>query len=59
MRVPVLLRLTEPDSVNDRSMVERVREHRVFWRQHGLEETGVGVEARPVEDRVFALVELS
>lgn len=58
MRVAELLRLTQSDTINDGCMVEGIGEHCVLWRQHGLEETGVSVETRPVENRILALVEL-
>lgn len=58
MWVSVLLRLTESNAVNDGGVVEGIREDCVFWRQHRLEETRVGVEAGPVQDRVLTAVEL-
>lgn len=48
MWVTELLRLAQSDAVNDGGMVEGVGKHGILWRQHGLEETGVGVETRAV-----------
>lgn len=48
MWVTELLRLAQSDSINDGGVVEGVGKHGILWRQHGLEETGVGVETRAV-----------
>lgn len=57
MGITELLRLAESDAINNGGVVEGVREDRVFWSKHGLEETSVRVETWPVQDRILAIVE--
>ena len=58
MLVTILLRLAEADTVDDRSVVEFVRNDGVIGRQQDLEQSGVGVETARVENGIFATVEL-
>jgi hypothetical protein len=46
-------RLAQPYAVDDRGVVEGVRNHRVVLAQQRLEQPAVGLEARGIEDRVF------
>ena len=51
--VAVALRLAEPDAVDDRGVVELVRDDRVLGAEQGLEQAAIGVEAGGIEDRVL------
>ncbi len=51
------LRFRKPHAVDDRGVVQRVRDHRVLFPQERLEEAAVRVEARAVEDRVLGAEE--
>lgn len=53
MSVSELFGLAEPDAVDDGRMVEGVRENCVFRTHELLKESGVGVEAAGVQDRVL------
>ena len=45
-------RLAQPNAVDDAGVVQGVADHRVVFAEDGLEQPGVGVEARQIEDRV-------
>ena len=47
------LGLGEPDAVDDRGVVQRVRNDRVLFDEQRLEQAAIGVEAGAVEDRVL------
>ena len=51
--VAIAAGLAEPDAVDDRGVVERVRDDGVLFAEQRLEQAGVGVEAGRVEDRVL------
>ena len=53
------LRLAESDAVDDRGVVQGVRDHGVFGAQTGLKEPRVGIEAAREEDRVLRAVEVA
>ena len=55
--VAVALGPAEPDAVDDRGVVERVRDDGVLLAEERLEQPAVGVEARRVEDRVLGAEE--
>mmetsp|Transcript_15771 Transcript_15771/g.61620 ORF Transcript_15771/g.61620 Transcript_15771/m.61620 type:complete len:316 (-) Transcript_15771:157-1104(-) len=55
--VAVALGLAEAHAVDDRRVVQLVRQDRVFRRQQGLEEACVGVEAAGIENAVLLAVE--
>ena len=57
MPVAELLALAQPDAVNDGGVVELVREDGVLGPADLLEQPGVGVETRGVQDRVLPPVE--
>ena len=43
--VPSLLRLAEPDAIDNRGVVELVAEDGIFWCKHGLEKRGISIKA--------------
>ena len=45
--------LGEPHAVDDRGMVERIRDNGILFRQQRLEQTAIGIEAGGIEDRRF------
>ena len=51
--VAVAPRLAEPHAVDDRGVVQRVRDDRVLLAEQRLEQPAIGVEAGAVEDRVL------
>ena len=48
----VALGFTQPNAVNDGSMVERIRNYGVFWAEKRLEHASVGIKARSKENGV-------
>src|SRR6201987_101077 len=58
VRVAQPLRLAEADPVDDRRVVELIRDDRVLLGEQRLEEAAVGVEARAEENRVVGAQEL-
>ena len=52
VRVPESRGLAEPDPVDDRRVVEGVRDDGIIWSEQRLEEPAVRVEARAEQDRV-------
>ena len=52
VRVAVALGLAQADAVDDRGVVEGVRDDGVLRAEQGLEQAAVGIETRGVEDRV-------
>ena len=51
--VAIPLRLRQPHPVDDRGVVQRIGNDRVFRPQQRLEQPAIGVETRGVEDRVL------
>jgi hypothetical protein len=49
----ILLRLAQPDPIDDRRVVQGVADHSILGTENGLEETGVSVETAGEEDAVF------
>ena len=58
VRVAVALGLAQADAVDDRGVVQRVRDDRVVLVEQRLEHAAVGVEGRRVEDGVLHAEEL-
>lgn len=56
VRISRLLRPTQPNSIDDRGVIEFIRENRIFRSQHRLEDAGVGVKAGRIQDCILALV---
>ncbi len=50
--------LAQPHAIDDRGVVQRVRDDRVLLAEQRLEHAAVGVEARRVQDRVLGAQEL-
>ena len=50
--IAVSFRLAEPDPVDDRGMVQRVRDHRVLGPQKRFENAAIGIETGGKQDRV-------
>jgi hypothetical protein len=53
VRVAEPLRLRQPDAVDDRRVVQLVRDHGILVAEERLEDSAVGVEAGREEDRVL------
>ncbi|OIQ75157.1 hypothetical protein GALL_431800 [mine drainage metagenome] len=48
--IAIALRLAQPYAVDDRGMVQRIRNHRVLWPQQWLEQPAIRVKARREQD---------
>ena len=53
--ITVALCLAKTYSVNDRSMVQRIRDDGILFREKRFEYAAVGVETSSIQDRVFRL----
>ena len=58
MVVSVSLGLAQTNTVDDRSVVQLVRDHSVLSVEQSLEETSVGIETRGVQNAILHSVEL-
>jgi hypothetical protein len=58
MEIPQLLRLTQSDSVNDRSMIQFIRKHRILRCKDSFEQTRIGVKAGRIQNGILSLMEL-
>ena len=51
--VAVARRLAQPDAVDDRCMIQRIRDDRVLLVEQRLEHAAIGIECRRIQNRVF------
>ena len=51
--IAIALRFAQTHAINNRGMIERIRNHGVLRRQQGFEKPAVGIETRGVENGIL------